>query len=828
MADAIKTALAQPRVSYSTLKSLGVTSLLKTLEKKEYLLEICKKIASVDLPPNVPESEMMRIYGIKGDNHDDDYDPRVALGILLDKGGTNVYTLAYEVLRQTLLPVSTIQQTATLHNSPEISVPATETKAEAEYSVPILEPSIEGSKNRSNHETKHDEIFFPRTNTSKSCESITKFLVSNLSNNIDDLKRDGLISVNDLIDATGLTAKEFRLDNWAKTDGSEEFIRATMRRTGKQRDEVYKTVRGKNAGTWVNMYIAFDIARWFCSDFGIMVYDIVMRVMRGDLGLVPEVVNRHDELNNTLTNLSTSAPAGPDQVRQTTVISVEIDTASQAQLDMQQRINASQAAFNHKLMRAIDYSNPIPKSILYKRDQETGTLMIKKDCVGKTDVERALVTLYPEIFSGDNVTSMHDLIEEMWFKIVYLENALAKLANANESKADDATINTVLEQRTIIKQLRTHIDHLTTIHRLKPLIDSLAKPRPKRAPGSYDPPPSDEPNIHLIHQLLDEVFSGARIQQGTIDQLNWHMTSKLGCEFKSHIDLKHLIAVVTDMTDILRADLTTRDFNPVVPKIFGDIFADADRQLQAERSPVYYRNLLDDITSMQFETAGNDSSYEDTYSETESTISTTATRRSSESIDSGDAYQSVSIHIPKPKRSSAPSRSRVARRAPELGDELRTVITKALEDRANLTHPAVLKSRDEQILNIYIGQEGYAFHIIPRATGSTPRITLVVSLGDILEVGAFHLRPAGQISLVPGVTSAKALEKLANSNIPDTSKIGPAIFTITREYPAMEKSPVTTMLKIIVTTIGAQHITSITYPSDPLGQSWNIVTSREL
>jgi hypothetical protein len=841
--EAIKALFQQPRILYSDIKNIcGIGT--KNLRAKSELLWYARSIMSNDFPTGyVPsEEDLVKEYEIaiipeKGKPPTDyTIDRRIVLAIIINAGRPNVeedqkkYANLLILLNQfarniwqpmkpQIQQISPIPVAEETKNETNLSSEPTGQNARFDAEKSASNPTFLQDDKTNNFSIKMDNTgyFPPESKITRSFKVVSDYLIEHIRNNIGDLQDSNLININHMIASTGL------IDNvrdWIQNKRGSRMVNAVMRHTGKSKEELFQSIRsGPKKGTWANIYIAFDIANWICEDFGIMVYSIVMDVMSGRLDLIPKIADQHDRLHGTVSNIISIAPASADQVRQTTVVSAAVDTMSPEQLGAQYEINTKQSEFNHGLMRAIDYSKPVPKGELYCRDPESGTLVLSKTSVNKTNVERALVTLYPEIFYGDNITTLHDLVEEMWFKIVYLENSLARAGPVQQTESQTHE-DIIAEQKAMIRQLRIHIEHLTTIHRLKPLIDSLQRPRPKRGSSGYED--RDEPNIGVIYDLLNDVFSGARIRQNTIDTLNWQMTSKLGCEFKTHVDFRNLVAVVSDMTDIFRADLTTREFNPVVPREFGNLYHLLDQETQSSWSPMYYHSILADVARI------DDDHYDDAYSESESThASSCDTTDKSIASDPSDPYAMVSLHIPKSKKSSV-SRSRVVKRAIDLGPELRSAILKVMEDRANSIQPVVMKSRDDQVLNLYYGQDGYAFRLIPVCVHGVPKVTLAVSLGDILEAGAFHLRPAGQITLTAGTTSVMALTKLSKSGIPMSVNIGVAIFAITRDYISAGKSPIVHMIKSIVTCIGAKFITSVAYPTDPLGQSWNIVAPWEL
>ncbi len=834
--DPIIKLLSSPRINVSEMKSVfGTGAMVKTLGSKKYQLEVAKTISHQDITGEPLDEAIVSFYGIVEDiSGNGDIDSKLAIAIALTKSPA-VIKYANQMMRKACFSGEKKENSAQTEwigqNQSEVGIPTSESIQPIEYKTPEMGqsgqnhsevgiPTSDSIQPNGINLYKIDEISFPEgSKVKKSRKDVNDFLIKCINQNLHEFKEDAMVNVNDMIASTGITNKPVK--HWYENASSKAYIAAVMQQTNKPYEKVYLATKGGTLkqGTWANIYVAIEIARWIDPYFSVMVNDIFLRVITGDLTLIGDVLTIHDTRNKTKTNALSTAPGDDTQTRQLTVTSIEVDTMTAEQIDAQVKINASQAAFNHKLMRAIDYSRPVTRGELMHRDRETGILVINKSAVNKTNVERALVTLYPEMFYGDNITTMHDLIEELWFKIVTLENTIAKFSSAEETKQAEGGSQQVTEQRTIIKQLRVHIEHLTTIHRLKPLIDSLAKPRSKTSD-------QNEPNIGVIHDLLLDVFSGGKISQDVINSLNWQMTSKLGCEFKTHVDLRNLVSVVSDMADIFRADLTTREFNPIVPKEFGNLYNQQDISMQSEWSPVYYHSVLADV-----DMPAQDYSFDDQYSESDAVSVAGSSSVASCSTDSSigdDAYSAVSIHVAKPKRSNAPSRARVVKRAHELGDDLRASILKVLEDRVNITQPVVMKSRDEQVLNLYYGQEGYAFKIVPRVIGTIPRVILAVSLGDILDAGAFHIRPAGQITLSPGVISQKILSVLAAANIIGGHPMGSAIFTLTRDYTTSGKSPLVALIRTIITSIGAQFVTTITYPSDPLGQSWNIVTPREL
>ncbi len=63
--------------------------------------------------------------------------------------------------------------------------------------------------------------------------------------------------------------------------------------------EVITKGANDNRGTWVHPKIAIHLAMWVSPTFSVKVIDWVYRFMQGDISLVKEIVDRHDAINDT-------------------------------------------------------------------------------------------------------------------------------------------------------------------------------------------------------------------------------------------------------------------------------------------------------------------------------------------------------------------------------------------------------------------------------------------------------------------------------------------------------------------------------------------------
>jgi hypothetical protein len=63
--------------------------------------------------------------------------------------------------------------------------------------------------------------------------------------------------------------------------------------------DIITTGANENRGTWVHPKLAIHLGMWVNSKFGVKVINWTYRFMQGDITLVRDIVDRHDALNNT-------------------------------------------------------------------------------------------------------------------------------------------------------------------------------------------------------------------------------------------------------------------------------------------------------------------------------------------------------------------------------------------------------------------------------------------------------------------------------------------------------------------------------------------------
>lgn len=97
-----------------------------------------------------------------------------------------------------------------------------------------------------------------------------------------------------------------KYNDYDRLNQTKEYLEALNRSTGIPADLlIEKIITGPNdnRGTWVHPRVAIHLAQWVSPQFAVQVTDWVLRFMSGDLTLVSDIVKRHDEINDTKTEI---------------------------------------------------------------------------------------------------------------------------------------------------------------------------------------------------------------------------------------------------------------------------------------------------------------------------------------------------------------------------------------------------------------------------------------------------------------------------------------------------------------------------------------------
>lgn len=111
-------------------------------------------------------------------------------------------------------------------------------------------------------------------------------------------KSDGFLNAKDMA-----KVKNKKVNDYFRLDQTKEFIKALEKKVdGISRLPIIDTItKGANEfrGTWIHPKLAIHFAMWISPEFSVEVTDWVERFMRGDITLVKDIVDRHDAINDT-------------------------------------------------------------------------------------------------------------------------------------------------------------------------------------------------------------------------------------------------------------------------------------------------------------------------------------------------------------------------------------------------------------------------------------------------------------------------------------------------------------------------------------------------
>lgn len=818
--DAIKTMLAGGRITHAMLKPYTKIQ-ASTFSSSKFLIETARDFYRVDgLPANASDADIMKAYDISpGENAG--VDPRIALGILINKGNSDAMRVINAAVRHTLLPDSDQENgTAAAQNSTGNRGQWLEVKNESGF--PDLNSKVHICT-LENESGNPDLKMFPKeSRIKKPWNDVHEYLISCINNCSDILKSEQLVCINDLINASGV---DTNIGQWTRTDSAQAYLDAVSKVIGKPRDGILITRRGgsDDKRTWGHTYVAVEIARWIDPYFSVMVNDIVLRVMSGDLSLIPQIADQHDKLNASVTNIISVAPGNANQVRQTTVMSTAFDAMTEDEASRQARINAQQEAFNCDVLRELDFSIPITKAMLYERDHISGRMLLAKEPDNrspKTSVECMLKALKPEAFKPNHITNIYDCIELMWFMIANYENSIAAAAESEERNThgdmSQDSLERVAELEHTIKSLRSQIKDITDSSRLVPLINGILKTRTSHS----------DLDLNAIASSINAVINGDYVDPNAVMAVNWHLTYSLGQDIKSHRDFRNLVAVINDIADILRADIGSDEYKDAIPKSFGDIFAPADQRSINAQTPSYWQALnLPEVNAFTCAIADPWGAYDSDQD---------SKKDSAQEPNPENSYAMLTPLVASKKR-AVPTRAAVVKKAESMPDELRAALLKNIEDRANSVPINFVNTIDEYMLHLYIGQLGWAGNIVPKRYAAAPSLVLMVSMREILDAGAWHFRPAGQITLCHPMVAGKAITKLSattdRDHKPIVQPVNQGAVSMTKGYDSSRGAPwsmIKIMVAIVVEALGKTSVSTILYPDDEFGTVWRLVTPGKM
>jgi hypothetical protein len=237
-------------------------------------------------------------------------------------------------------------------------------------------------------------------------------------------QHDG-VNITMMLNASGV---EKKYKHWNETKLSERQIVAVSKSTNIPVDKLIITIKGgadeHARGTWAHPYIAMYVAMWADVDFGQRMMTILMRFLSGDITLVKDVVDRHDQLNNSVTDV---AIVGGDTKNITKVI---VQSQHTTTVDQEDR-NEKHAAIDRSIRSIPDYSKKYPQLPSSKKDVESGRPRVRMEDIDTNPVNA--FRAFKVILTKDTDHTYYDVCNKAVMRMLQMYNEIERLREKIET-----------------------------------------------------------------------------------------------------------------------------------------------------------------------------------------------------------------------------------------------------------------------------------------------------------------------------------------------------------------------------------------------------------
>jgi hypothetical protein len=744
------------------------------LKSTSFLKETCKAIAMIDGNNRLSDDELLRAYDVVPDSAPEYIHPKIATHILLEKD-TIVRQHLEHYLRSRIMsggsPITDISSSSSAQQPPVV-VHTTETGTRISRDIKNGDEEIKiGSQsdlvNPNSQESLVESGAYILSNDIKDetytmvhTEGVLEGIIGKLRMAMTTDHR--LVNVTDIMKASG---SSMRISHWRSLPWSSKCIEVLAAQLKITEDDILVIKKGGDSrleqGTWAHPRLAIIIAQWISPVFAVHVSGLIERMMRGDLSLVNEVVERHDAINKTATNIISAAPAGPDQVRQTIIQSISVEDLKD---------NTTFWALNHKLEQINkmiaskpDLSNPRAHRVWVRED---GVLTINSDFLDDHP-ERVLSLWNPDMYSADRVNDAtpDDIIRWMAREIIEYKEAFddparAAAGQSTDAKEVDQLKKTVVQLTDRISRIVAAQKMLTALEAINPAMQlkkvemslNAIKLRAGRGDGSevyqklmsaIDAIQHNCAALAHVGSSIKALLTNAAPSYSDVEMTNMFLMSMIGPAASA--DMRNFTAVITDIANIFRADLSPLDLS----NQSHSILADEEEKATGLRAS-YYTALERPIDGPM-----TDEDFRAQFDMADSNDGLDGMPDTTPSLDSYSIVSSAS----KLKKGSELTRRGVVQVAASLNDANRLAIIRYFAEHTNLG-PTVHDPVDQHVLNIWIGQDGWATKVIPESKSSVLKMRVAITYGDIYDAIAYHLRPGGRIILDNALTGEAALQQI--------------------------------------------------------------------
>lgn len=605
------------------------------------------------------------------------------------------------------------------------------------------------------NEPTEPEVQFPADSATEA--ELTSLLQSTYT-------ESGLIDITTLCRMYGGGSKP--LWDWRRNDRSGRYLTAVAEYLHRSEDELFMTQRGQHSGgTWAHPLVVIDILCWMDPAFAVKAYELVLRMYKGDLSLVSDVLQRHDALHGTSTNLVSIAPGRANQTRQTVAESTALAAMSAELKALQSRLNDALAEVARPRPRPLNLSGPpMPKQALMKFERGVGHLD-PVAIAANGQIERALQAIQPDMVASRHPRNTDDLIQILW-------TALANSLNSNDNllrQLDAATSRDEVGED--YKALTDANEQLRIRLRGLAIFETARRHRNN----------ASNPTQHTLARLVAEEPLNAKL----LHEVNEGYDASLDRPYRARAEFASMASVLSDIVSMLRASAEHGDADYLAPPPCLFQQYELNSPLPDEL-PSAWRRIFDAA---------------DQYDATEATFANIPDESPEPETDDG---------APAPPSHSFP-RTRVARRISHLPPRLR--LTLAAYARSALVGITTLNPTTPGIIPIYVGQVGWAPHILPQPHTPIPALFVMLASGTLVDPGLFHLYPAGHLFLRDGHPAISTIATIRTSRVP----------TIQPFRLAPEQGPEGTWLGLVIAQptadITAFHRPLIAAIADTLGDT---------
>jgi len=199
---------------------------------------------------------------------------------------------------------------------------------------------------------------------------------------------------------------------------TEEFI-ATFNYS---REEIIKSIEGRNGGTWVHQDIAIHLAMWISPQCGRAVINIVTRYINGDLAIAKEVVENKNEIDGNYHTLEVATNPINGNVK---ALAEAYDPEDQKSMDvLQEKYDELEIRCKEAEDRADDYLQKGQEAAAYFKQQKEIIIADKHVWITDAETMRKKLASMPKknsFYNRDYVKeAFNEVLQEAKAKAVHL------------------------------------------------------------------------------------------------------------------------------------------------------------------------------------------------------------------------------------------------------------------------------------------------------------------------------------------------------------------------------------------------------------------------